>query len=194
MSHKRKWRKRTHGTSRQIGTPFILDESQQSMKARLPKAQYGVRGSRGVLEEKKKYEDARKQALEEEVRRELDEKEHQPKKTTTEKIKTAVKAITPKPKPKNDETLPSGKRELSEMERLRFKIDPSAEFSDNTAKNLPRDLREELHPIVEEARSDGHAISNYLLNSRFERYFQKRAIMRRIKKEQKEQEKESQLS
>jgi hypothetical protein len=186
MSHKRKWRKRTHGTARQIGTPFILDESQQSMKARLPKAQYGVRGSRGVLEEKKKYEDARKQALEEEVRRELDEKEHQPKKTTTEKIKTAVKAITPKPKPKSDETLPSGKRELSEMERLRFKIDPSAEFSDHTAKDLPEDLREEIRPVIAEAKSDGRAISDYLKNSRIERFFEKRAIMRRIKKEEKE--------
>jgi hypothetical protein len=134
-----------------------------------------------MLDLKEKYEQeernkhrSRKEILEDEVRQEMEDKKHQPKKSTTEKIRNAVKAIQPKPEPPTRTIMGVAVPDKKE------------EF---TLEDVPDELREEIRPVMAEAKSDGRAISNYLKNSRIERFFEKRAMIRKIKKEK---EKESQ--
>jgi hypothetical protein len=173
---KKQWRKRTHGTARQIGNAFPLDsESQQSMKAKLPRATSGVRASREIRELKEKYEDdPRKLALIEEMERESEEKANRPKKTAGEKIKSVVKSIKP-PEKKVVNKMVGG---LPTKVPVEEKETPFSE------------MRLEILPVQEELVHDGHALSNYLKSSRIEHFFEKRVMMRKLRKEQ-EREKES---
>jgi hypothetical protein len=123
--------------------------------------------------EKQKRQDrrTRKEILEDEARQELEDKKNKPQKSAGEKLRSAVKAVTPV---KSQPT-----KTIMGVEVPDKKVD---EF---TLADLPDDLREEVRPYIEDAKRGGGALSRIALNSRFERYLEKWAIKRRIKKEEK---------
>jgi hypothetical protein len=178
---KSRWRTRTSGTASQRGQHFIIDdESQQHRKARLPKGGSIMVRSREIRDLKEKYQDdPRKLELIEEM--EEAEKERQlPKKSTTEKIKSAIKSVRP-----------SEKKTVTKMVGG-LPVKQEVEKEQTALEALPTELREDIRPIIEEARRDGHAISNYLLNSRFEHFFERRAMLRKLRKEKEAEERNKQ--
>ena len=155
----KKWRRRTHGTARQIGKAFVIDdESQQHRKARLPQASFRVprrtTGRKGVLDRFHKTDEEKQE----------------------EQKRKRLKILVEK-KERSKEGEDKGKHMMG--------VPIPEEEEQNVLEELPDEIRAEVTPVIEEVKRDIKSLSEILRESRFAQWLNRKADEYRMKREEK---------